>query len=350
MPGQSHDARTKAGSLGLTETGLGLLVGRSPAMCELQGLMLQVGPSSASVLIVGESGVGKELVARTLHALSPRSEGPFVGVNCAAIPETLLEAELFGHERGAFTGAEARRAGCFELANHGTLFLDEMSLLPPASQAKLLRVLEERSFRRLRGAEEIKLDVRVLAAMGQDPELALRRGEVRADLYYRLNVFTLRVPALRERLEELPLLVEHFVRELGRANGKRLQGASPAVLEALERYPWPGNVRELRNVVERAVILAADGGEIGLEELPPHFLPPSPTPLGTAAVEPTSADGVAGTPTLEATLRDLILRTLAVTGNNKTQAAKLLGISTRTIYNKLRAWSLPLQPAAHENQ
>ena len=260
----------------------------------LYDLLSQVGPSAASVLIVGESGTGKEMVARTLHELSPRREAEFVAVNCAAIPETLLESEIFGHERGAFTGAEGRRQGLFEFADGGTLFLDEVAEMAPATQAKLLRVLEERAFRRVGGAEEIRIDVRVLAATNVDPDEALREGKLRDDLFYRLNVFTLDLPPL-------------------------------------ESYRWPGNVRELRNVIERAVIMAR-GETIRGQDLPASLLEP--------AVKPRSSEGLdlrVGT-TVEEAERNLILKTLEATGQNKTRAAEILGISLKTLHNKLKKY------------
>jgi DNA-binding NtrC family response regulator len=227
----------------------GKMVGKSAPMCRLYQQLIQAGPSSASVLLVGESGTGKELVARMLHELSPRNKAPFVPINCSAIPESLLESEIFGHEKGAFTGAEGRREGCFELANTGTLFLDEVVEMAPATQVKLLRVLEERAFRRLGGQEEIKVDVRVLAATNRNPESALKEGKLREDLYYRLNVFRLFLPPLRERLDDVPQLVEHFTREFSEANGKPLAATEPRAMQALATYHWPGNVRELRNVI-----------------------------------------------------------------------------------------------------
>ncbi|HEY7698330.1 MAG TPA: sigma 54-interacting transcriptional regulator, partial [Vicinamibacteria bacterium] len=235
--------------------GFGTLVGRSDSMMALYETLQTIGPSTASVLIVGESGTGKELVARMLHDLSDRRSHRFVAMNCAAVPETLMESELFGHEKGAFTGALDQKPGCFELANHGTLFLDELSAMPLASQVKLLRVLEERSFRRLRGTKEISVDVRIVAAMNEDPEGAVEERKLRADLLFRLNVFTLRLPPLRERTSDVPLLADYFAAVLSAAYGKKIRGIDPEALDILTSYHWPGNVRELRNVMERAVIL-----------------------------------------------------------------------------------------------
>lgn len=316
----------------LAERGrFGSMVGTSQSMKELYELMSQVGPSAASVLIVGESGTGKEMVARTLHDLSPRKEGEFVAVNCAAIPETLLESEIFGHERGSFTGAEGRRRGLFELADGGSLFLDEIAEMAPATQAKLLRVLEERSFRRLGGAEEIRVDVRVLAATNRDPNEALNEGNLREDLYYRLNVFTLELPPLREREEDVRLLAESFIQDFNERDGKSLRGIDEDALGALETYQWPGNVRELRNVIERAVIVAR-GETLGLKDLPPSVTEPRQPA--------TSADGVelpVGT-TVEEAEKNLILKTLESTGQNKTRAAEILGISLKTLHNKLKKY------------
>src|SRR5215207_2916258 len=235
----------------------GELVGSSEPMRQIYLLIEQVAPSSASVLITGESGTGKELVARTVHNLSPRRGAGFVAINCSAIPETLMESELFGHEKGAFTGAAARRPGCFEMANGGTLLLDEIAEMPVALQAKLLRVLEDRKIRRLGGGQEIPVDVRVLAATNRDPHDAVRRGSFREDLLYRLNVITIELPPLRRRREDIPLLAQHLVSQLAERHQRPAKLLSPAAVEALQSHSWPGNVRELRNVIERAVIICS---------------------------------------------------------------------------------------------
>jgi DNA-binding NtrC family response regulator len=313
----------------------GKMVGKSAPMCRLYQQLIQAGPSSASVLLVGESGTGKELVARMLHELSPRNKAPFVAINCSAIPESLLESEIFGHEKGAFTGAEGRREGCFELANTGTLFLDEVVEMAPATQVKLLRVLEERAFRRLGGHGEIQVDVRVLAATNRNPESALKEGKLREDLYYRLNVFRLFLPPLRERLDDVPLLVEHFIREFSEANGKPLLGAEPRAMQALATYHWPGNVRELRNVIERAVIVASDK-RIGLDELPPFVTRGRRTE--DVSSEPSDELALRVGTTVEQAERNLILKTLEATGHNKTRAADILGISLKTLHNKLKKY------------
>jgi DNA-binding NtrC family response regulator len=304
-------------------------------------------------LIVGESGTGKELVAKLLHDLSNRRGRRFVALNCAAVPETLMESELFGHEKGAFTGAFDQKPGCFELANGGTLFLDELSAMPIANQVKLLRVLEERSFRRLRGAREIAVDVRIVAAMNEDPEIALEKEKIRADLLFRLNVFTLKLTPLRERVSDIPLLAEHFVETLSAANGKRLRGIAPDALDVLTSCPWPGNVRELRNVIERAVILE-QGPRLSASVLGPSVRsrtvssvavasparPRASTSPSTADVnEPIASIGM----TVDEATRRLILRTLEATRFNRTKAAALLGVSSKTLYNKLKAWEIDVE-------
>ena len=316
----------------LAESGrFGSIVGMSASMKKLYALMSQVAPSRASVLVVGESGTGKEMVARTLHDLSPHKDGEFVAVNCAAIPETLLESEIFGHERGSFTGAESRRRGLFELADGGSLFLDEVAEMAPATQVKLLRVLEERSFRRLGGTEEIRVDVRVLAATNRDPKEALDEGHLREDLYYRLNVFTIELPPLRDRLDDLRLLAESFIQNFNERDGKSLRGIDENALVALESYRWPGNVRELRNVIERAVIVAR-GDMVTLPDLPSSVTEPKR--------KSSAAEGVelpVGT-TVEQAEKNLILKTLDATGQNKTRAAEILGISLKTLHNKLKKY------------
>src|SRR5499433_1913606 len=253
----------------LRESGtFGSLIGNSPEMRKVYQIVEQAAPTSASVLITGESGTGKELVAQTIHQLSPRASFPFVAINCAAIPETLLESEIFGHEKGAFTGAADRRQGCFELADRGTLFLDEIGEMTPATQVKLLRVLQERRFRRLGGRIEQSVDVRVIAATNVDPQEAVQKAKLREDLYYRLNVFAMRLPPLRERREDLPLLVQAFINEFNGRNQKNIAGVDQQAMRMLDHYAWPGNVRELRNVIERATILAP-GPLIEAKHLPP---------------------------------------------------------------------------------
>jgi transcriptional regulator with PAS, ATPase and Fis domain len=300
-------------------------------MMEITRQLDLVGPTDATVLIVGESGTGKELVARTIHELSPRRNGPFVALNCAAIPETLLESEIFGHEKGAFTGAAERRQGCFELADGGTLFLDEVAEMQSATQVKFLRVLQDGRFRRLGGKTEIQVNVRVIAATNKDPLRAVQEGALRQDLYYRLNVFAVVVPVLAERMGDLEELVQAFLDEFNERHERAVRGLDEAALAALRRYRWPGNIRELRNVIERAVIVC-QGDLIGIGHLP--------APLAPAAAPPD--DGAAMTlsigTTVEEAERQLILRTLAHTENNKTRAAEILGISLKTLHNKLNKY------------
>ena len=249
---------------------LGSLIGSSKKMQEIFHLIEMVAPSTASVLITGASGTGKELVARTVHELSPRRNKPFVPINCAAIPETLIESEIFGHEKGAFTGALERRTGCFELAEGGTLLLDEIGEMPVATQAKLLRVLEDRKLRRLGSKVETTVDVRVLAATNKVPEEAVARGELRNDLYYRLNVFNIHMPPLREHKEDVPELVQSLLADMNDKHGRKVAGVSEAVLNAFQNYSWPGNVREMRNTLERAIIVC-DGAVVETKHLPPGF-------------------------------------------------------------------------------
>jgi DNA-binding NtrC family response regulator len=304
----------------------GRIIGNSPGIRTVYRVIEQSAPTSASVLIAGESGTGKELIAQTIHELSPRATFPFVAINCAAIPETLLESEIFGHEKGAFTGATDRRTGVFELAHRGTLFLDEIAEMTPATQVKLLRVLQERIFRRLGGRQEITVDVRVIAATNVVPQDAVNSGKLREDLFYRLNVFALDLPPLRERREDIPLLVQSFLNEFNRVNAKAVRAVDQEAMYLLERYPWPGNIRELRNVIERATILA-DSEFIEPKHLPPTLITRGEESLPTMTISP-------GT-TVDEAERRLILLTLDHTRNNKTRAAEILGISLKTLHNKL---------------
>ena len=309
---------------------LGSLVGRSAPMQEVMRLIAMVAPSRASVLITGESGTGKELAARTLHELSPRQAKPFVAVNCAAIPESLMESEIFGHEKGSFTGALERRVGCFELADGGTLLLDEIAEMPAATQAKLLRVLEDSKVRRLGSKSETSVDVRVLAATNKVPEEAVAQGKLRGDLYFRLNVVRVAMPPMREHMDDLPDLAAALLEGLNRKHGRGVKSLSCEALEALRRYTWPGNVRELRNVLERAVVTCA-GDVLGKENLALDFGPP---------VVAGAGDGLRLRPgmTVAEAERRLIFETLAYTGNNKTRAADLLAISLKTLHNKLKEY------------
>ncbi len=318
----------------LRDTGaLGRLSGSSKKMQEIFRLIEMVAPSTASVLITGASGTGKELVAHTIHDLSPRKDRPFVAINCAAIPETLMESEIFGHEKGAFTGAMERRTGCFELAEGGTLLLDEIGEMPIGTQAKLLRVLEDRKLRRLGSKVETSVDVRVLAATNKIPDEAVSRGELRSDLYYRLNVFNIHMPPLREHKEDVPALVQLLLAEMGTKHGRKVGAVSEAVLNQFNDYSWPGNVRELRNTIERAIIVC-DGGVIETKHLPPGF---GQAPLRTSANDPDAVRLGVGTTVGEAE-KMLILKTLEATSNNKTRAAEILGISLKTLHNKLKEY------------
>jgi DNA-binding NtrC family response regulator len=332
--GKARDARQLAVlQRQLREAGrLGDLVGASKPMQDVMRIVEMSAPSSASVLITGETGSGKEIVARTIHKLSPRATGPFVAINCSAIPETLMESEIFGHERGAFTGAAERRIGCFELADGGTLLLDEIGEMPAPTQAKLLRVLEDHKVRRLGSKTETPVDVRVLAATNKDPEQAVGSGHLRQDLYFRLNVFHINLPPLRDHKEDIPLLVEHMLRDVNAKHGKHVRGIGAEVMDIFMSHTWPGNIRELRNVLERASIMcekelitrACLPGEFGKTSAKgPSDLTAIKFPIGT---------------TVDAMERELILQTLNATGNNKTRAAELLGISLKTLHNKLKEY------------
>jgi DNA-binding NtrC family response regulator len=319
----------------LRDTGvLGSLVGSSKKMQELFALIERVAPSNVSVLITGESGTGKEMVARTLHELSPRKAKPFVAVNCAAIPETLIESEIFGHEKGAFTGALERRAGCFELAEEGTLLLDEIGEMPVGTQAKLLRVLEERKLRRLGSKVEAPVDVRVLSATNQDPETAVANGQLRSDLYYRLNVFNIHMPPLREHKEDIPQIVNAMLMDMNRKHNRDVTAVDPEMMARLMAYDWPGNVRELRNTIERAVVLCGENA-IEARHLPPGFGTKTVRAQPETTVSSNAIQVEVGA-TVDEGERRLILKTLESTNNNKTRAAEILGISLKTLHNKLK--------------
>lgn len=330
---------------------MGEMVGSAPRMQEIFALLQQAAPSKACVLISGESGTGKELVARTIHTLSPRRGGPFVAINCAALPESLIESELFGHEKGSFTGATERRAGCFEVAQHGTILLDEIGEMPMPTQAKLLRILEDSKVRRVGGKAEFEVDVRVVAATNKIPDEAVKGGHLREDLFYRLNVFHIHIPALRERKEDIPAIAASLIADLNRKHGTKVVDLSPEVLEAFQRHDWPGNVRELRNALERSVIVAGEG-EVKLQHLSVNFQPktvaasagadsssslPAPIPIAPPADSDLSLRIPVGTTVGEAE-KGLILRTLEHTRNNKTRAAEILGISLKTLHNKLKEY------------
>lgn len=295
------------------------LIGQSPAMQEVLKLIDRVAQSNATVLITGESGTGKEVAAVTIHQHSPRRDGPFVPVNCAAIPDNLLESELFGHEKGAFTGALQRKPGRFELAHNGTLFLDEIAEMPLNMQAKLLRVLQEKAFERVGGTETLKVDVRVIAATNRNLKEAMEKGQFREDLYYRLNVIQINMPALRDRKEDIPLLANHFLNKF--APGGKINRISPAAMQLLTRYHWPGNIRELQNVIERAVIIC-QGQEISPADLPKELLITSEQAARQNLI--TIPDGGISLEELE---KELIIKALEKSGGNQTRAAQLLGIT-----------------------
>ena len=355
----------------------GDFLGRSQAAASVIEFVRRVGPSDATILLGGESGSGKEMVARGIHRASRRAKGPCVAVNCAALTESLIESELFGHEKGAFTGATEKKAGRFEMADRGTLFLDEVGELPLGLQTKFLRVLEERSFERVGGQKAIDVDVRVVAATNRDLAEMVRRGQFREDLFYRLSVIHIEVPPLRDRLDDVPLLADHFLARFRHQAGRRISGFSPEAVAAMTRYAWPGNVRELRNAVERAIVLG-DREQIQAGDLPPQVLaqaglpragslatpdqlparrrnsPPTP-PLGSqiasaplATIDPmppaAASGGTGPRPPVARSLRELekegILAALAATGGNKAQAAAILEIDRSTLYKKLKDYEI----------
>jgi two-component system response regulator HydG len=313
------------------EERFGDIVGKSPQMLSIFQSVQKIAGTNASVLLFGESGTGKELVARAIHRQSARVRGPFIKVNCSALAETLLESELFGHERGAFTGAVRERRGRFELAHGGTLFLDEISDIPPAVQVRLLRVLQEKEIERVGGERTIKVDVRIISATNRDLAAEVERGAFREDLFYRLHIVPLRIPALRERQGDIELLVRHFIRTISKETGKRVTGITHEALELLLGYPWPGNVRELENAVERAIVLC-DGEQLGVGEFPMGEAP------GMAA-QPVTTNGSLDR-VLAETERRLIVEALERAGGVKTRTAELLGIKTSALYYKLEKYGL----------
>jgi Nif-specific regulatory protein len=326
------------------------LLGSSPAMQQLKQTIAQVAPSRATVLLQGESGTGKERVAQALHEASPRREGPFVKLHCAALAESLLESELFGHEKGAFTGAQARREGRFRAAHGGTLFLDEISEVSPAIQVKLLRVLQEREFERVGGNETLKVDVRIVAATNRDLAQLVREGKFREDLYYRLNVVSLRLPPLRARTEDIPLLAAFFLKRYAAEAGKNIRGFSPDGMAALQAHPWPGNVRELENAIERAVVLCPSDlltvdhlslpTAVTAPRTPAHLAAPSnPSALlTTAALEKLGLPPPIPGSTLESIEKYAILSTLEVCEGSTHRTARMLGVSVRMIQYRLREY------------
>jgi DNA-binding NtrC family response regulator len=336
-----------------------VLIGKCPEMQQVYKAIGRVAPQNVTVLILGESGTGKELVARAIYHYSSRSDRPFLVINCAAIPETLLESELFGHEEGAFTGAERKRIGKFEQCNGSTLFLDEIGDMTPLTQAKILRVLQDGQFERIGGNETIKADVRVIAATNRDLGKLIEEGRFRQDLYYRLNVYTIRLPPLCQRAGDVPLLAQHFVRRFSQDLGKEVEGITPEVLELLERYSWPGNVRELQSTLKQAIIQAR--GPV----LVPDCLPPA---IGGEASQPTPPLPI-GVPDLEAALtrlvkdrlqdgstelhgevlalveRHLLLQVLRHTGGNQSRAARILGLTRKTLRGKLASLGIVVEHA-----
>jgi len=310
------------------------LVGRSQAMTTLLETVAQVAPSEATVLITGESGTGKEMIAGAVHFNSFRKEGPFIRINCAAITETLLESELFGHEKGSFTGADRRKEGKFRQADGGSIFLDEVSEMSPAMQVKLLRVLQEREITRVGGDEVLKVDVRVIAATNRNLIQDLARGRFREDLYYRLNVVTLHVPPLRDRREDIPLLAQHFLDRFAEQNHRTIRGFTPQAVDRLLKYNWPGNVRELMNAVERGVVLSRS------EYLDETELPLIPD-AGNATEQKIMSNSVPTSETpLEEVEKTTIIRMLAAVEGNKSEAARRLGITRRTLHQKLKKWGM----------
>ena len=331
---------------------LGEMVGRSPAMREVFRLIARVAGSEAPVMITGESGTGKEVAARTVHDLSRRARGPFVAVNCGAISPTLVESELFGHEKGSFTGAERRRAGTFEMAHGGTLFLDEVTEMPPDLQVKFLRVLDTRAFRRVGGNEELDVDVRLVASSNRDLAEAVRNGSFRSDLFYRLNVFPVWMPPLRQRKEDLPALASHFLSQVEEKERRGFTALEPGALEALGRHDWPGNVRELKNAVHRAYVLSDP------PTIPPEVVEAvldAPHEAGNPPAAPdANAEAWPAVPVrvgerLDAVERKLLIATLEAVNGDRRMAAEILGISLKTVYNRLKEYGLDRHslPAGH---
>jgi DNA-binding NtrC family response regulator len=323
-----HEMQVLRRRIGAMESGVGL-VGNSPPMRKAMELVEKVAPSKASVVITGQSGTGKEMVARAIHQLSPRRDKPFIAINCSAIPTSLMESELFGHERGAFTRADQPRLGCWELADGGTLFLDEVGEIPVELQSKFLRVLEEERLRRLGGKSEITVDVRVISATNKDLKEEIKVQKFREDLYFRLNVFHINLAPLKERHDDIPLLVQHFIDRFSREGGKKLQGVSLEAMELLCNYAWPGNIRELRNTLERAVILCGTG------IIEPEHLPGE---LASGGGESAYLKLPHGLPLREIE-KEYLLASLSRLQNNKARTAQALGISEKTLYNKLYRYS-----------
>jgi len=315
------------------------IIGQSGPMLRIFDIMGQVAATDATVLIQGESGTGKELVARAIHNFSPRRARPFVALNCAALSESILESELFGHEKGAFTGADQQRRGRFEYAQRGTLFLDEVGDMPLSTQIKLLRVIEYREIVRVGSNVPIRVDVRLIAGTNQNLEQLVREKRFREDLYFRLNVVRIDLPPLRERLEDIPLLVEAFIKEFNQAHGKQVKGITPELRKALYRYPWPGNVRELRNCIE-AMVVTSRSEVLDVADLPPYIVSGA-APVRSASALPTALpQGQPEGMPLEEVEKQAIRRTLEITGGNRKEAARILKIPERTLYRKLDRYGL----------
>jgi two-component system response regulator HydG len=310
------------------------IVGRSQKMKQVLERVAMVAPSLTSVLILGESGTGKELIANAIHQGSPRADQRFIKVNCAALPETLLESELFGHEKGAFTGAVGRRPGRFELADGGSIFLDEIAEMTPATQSKLLRVLQEREFEPLGSTKTVKVDIRIITATNRNLQEEVRKGRFREDLFYRLDVVPIELPPLRERREDISLLIDHFLKMYNERNGRNLQGFHPRALDALMRYNWPGNIRELENLVERGVILTRD------DYVPFSELPEAVRMATGVDVSKEVRSGIPPGMTIKEMERELILKTLEDNDGNRTRSARVLGITRRTLQHKLKEYDI----------
>jgi two-component system response regulator AtoC len=322
------------------DRGWGEFVGRGPAMQRVYDAITQVAPGKTSVLITGETGTGKELAARAIHRASARKDALFVPINCAAIPADMLETELFGHTRGAFTGAYKDRAGKFEVADGGTIFLDEITEMGPGLQAKLLRVLQENVIERLGGNRSLPVDIRVIAATNKDVRRAVREGRLREDLLYRINVFTIEMPPLRRRLEDIPLLVNHFLQKHSARLGRERPVMSEAALGELGRYTWPGNVRELENVIERAIVVSRGQGVIGIEHLPREIVAPAAERQSQERGAEAALHGLSLGAAVEQLEKRLIAEALAHAGGNRAKAARLLEISERSLWYKVKRYGL----------
>ncbi len=313
------------------------LIGKSPPMLAIYELIKQVAPTKTNILVCGESGTGKELVARAIHFSGPNKDKPFVAVNCAAIPEHLLESELFGHTKGAFTGAVSNTEGYLAAADGGTLFLDEIAEIPPSLQVKILRVIQEKTFQKVGSTKEVSIDLQFIAATNRDLQEAVDQGDFRQDLFYRLNVIRIDLPPLRERAEDIPLLLNHFLHEYCREYNRKIKGFSPEALEVLVSYDYPGNIRELRNLVERCVVLTSDNDYIPLSSLPSTVLQTSQNRFDGIKLSP---EGMNLEEFIARVETDLIKQALQLSGNNKTRAAELLGLSFRSFRYRLEKYNL----------